>query len=212
MKNDLENSKTILSKGYWIKESYYVGKIANIEYKTDEKLKNFFWNIEEQPIGSNIELEVSNDNKKVTFKPKIQGNYNLSINEADGFQTTSVKFSVNQKFSYDKNMVEYDNKNSSIGIVINQSRVSSNTLNIEETKSIISEYQHLTVLGYHKVYGVLVTYDYESRDALMDLERLKLHPQIKNVRNRTHIRKNIFGVSDISDPNDYGIGLSLVLI
>jgi len=92
------------------------------------------------------------------------------------------------------NVKGYKNNNQStlIGIVENQSWVTSRVLKENELKNIIEKYPHFTIIKYDSLYGILIEYNHLDNKVLEDIELLKREPGIYRIFNRVYEGKNAF--------------------
>jgi hypothetical protein len=151
------------------------------------------WSVFKQPSNSNLQLTQASDKKSVEFTPLVVGEYIIKItatnNDGVTFKSTSFKIVKDLTFS----MSEVSSINSSsdndekIGIVQNQSWVSSKSLNETELTNIINKtkYSTLTKKGYNTSKGLLIEYT-PNNTTKEAIEKLKLETGIDKVYNRVY--------------------------
>jgi hypothetical protein len=101
-----------------------------------------------------------------------------------------VLFAFNDDFPFDKSKIQgYDGKEDIQKIVapiINQVWVASKKLSKEELEKLVLSKYKFQVIGYEKVYGLLIQFDETNKHQLEILEELKSDKNIDNVYNRVY--------------------------
>lgn len=174
---------------------------VNIEnLKKDSEL---FWTILSSSSKSKPNLSYSNQNKTITFVPKVKGVYILKLTYKTNNQisTKTIEFNVkeNHPFSFE-NITPPNNIENNIGIIENQSWVSSKVFNQKQLKQIVSKYDKLNIINYSEIYGVLIEYDKNSFEVKEQINKLKQEYGIDDVYNRVYEGKNAFEIYEVS-PN-----------
>ncbi len=82
-----------------------------------------------------------------------------------------------------------------LGIIENQSWVTSKVLSEDQLKKVIKKYDNFKIIRYDSLYGVLVEYEHLNSFVLEELEKLKQEPGIYKIFNRVYEGRNAFEVN-----------------
>ena len=100
----------------------------------------------------------------------------------------------NNDFPFDKSKLQnYDEKSSLdsfVGVIKNQVWISSKKLSQEELRILVLSKYEFKVIGYHKIFGLLVEFDESDKNQLQILSNIKALDSIDNVYNRVYEGKH----------------------
>jgi hypothetical protein len=91
-------------------------------------------------------------------------------------------------YPFDKEKLANYNTNtdlkSHIGPITNQIWIASKKLSKSQLESLVKKDSDFTIIGYHKIYGLLIEFDDTDTKQKQIIEKFKTYPGIDNVYNR----------------------------
>ena len=163
------------------------------------------WNIKEDP-SSSLVINKSSDQKSITFTPSEVGLYTIEVVSTaisnNAISKKTISFNVVEVLTMGTQGVSIDtNSSKQIGTVLNQSWISSKSLNESSLEALLPA--GITKVGYSKSNGLLVQYDANSSVIKELLEKLKLESGIDKIFNRVYYNDNAYD-NNVIYPKDNG--------
>lgn len=194
------------------RSGYTAGGVTEIQVQGERavELGPYSWLIVDAPSLSAGRLDAENALSMARLTAFEPGEYRIHIESAGIDQPYEFSISIPESLAFDPEKLHgYDPTiplSSQAGAVINQFWVQSRTLDRMALEALIPTAE-MDILGYDKIFGLLVELDQYNPQAYQALDVLEKKPGIELVRSRKHIGADLYQLNSAGTVYD-GCGTS----